>query len=1212
MKKIALIVLFVAAIACTAHAVKDTCKIFLWDNDAGETAQEAPAAVMDKNYNSCYVWADKRDGDWNIYGRLWGRKPEALSNSFMINEKDKVLRDQKAPDMAGKTGEYVFVVWQDSISKEPYWQIYGRKMRPSGEPMSDQFLINRVVARNAKFPKIAINPKTQEFVVVWQDDRNGDWDIYGRVFDADCKPLSDDVRICEDPDKKHQVLPVVCASEKSYEIAWQDHRTDPRPSIYMRHMKPDLNPYAAEATVNDNVEVAHLTPAIAASDTGFFTITWINFTNNPKGSIYAQRFDPDAKPIDKNFQVNLTPSGVPCRIPSITMGIDNMSFWVSWADSTGSTDRYQIKARYFDYLGRWESVKLVNENPANGQRAPSVCRFGEYFSVAWLDSSRTAGLGDIFGQYFTNSTKDEKDSLKTVGVNYNLNSDPATGRKIWYHPKKNYDNPSTPGWNEDPIAEPDSIYVPLDSAYVRAFNERNIPNQIFVQITDTDILEYAWRKQGKLNSSDAYDICFMDLGYAEDGSTAGVIQAEQQDSLEDFATDSLSSLIVAGNDFGEMYNTTTLFSYFGSKYIGPGNSSEIGNIQKINGIAGTFTEGMLFDYPFQQDPDNSVDIIGPAASGSQLVMESDGPGKIIYGRATTYGDYYKDSKASTHKNVYLTFSIGSLSNGVHPSTASELTRRILAYQGFNVEPEPIVDLVDSVYTGITEGSVQLSWTDVSDDALTEATSKYWLKYTKYNAGASDLGKMSTETDFIDTGLTYFQTWIPTAPKTRVTKNIYGFAPGDTLIFALKAGDESSPTRWGTLGTEPRVVAYGDTITPHTVRLGYTYGCVNDFAKSERIDTRIGTVGSRDTLFTTWDGSNLYLGYSRNDWRTAGDLLLYFDTRTGGADSTYKYNGTVSAGFDVNFHPDFCLVIEGTSAVLKKATGINTWVDSIASYSTSYLSLDSINKYTYLEVQVPFTCLKYTVGNVFKFLAVCQYETNDNPWNAFPITNSITTKGAKVPAKYGSYYEFNSLASGVSPRVVATPLAVELSLFTAAYEQGSVNLFWQSGLEEDHNLWLVERSSDDGNNYARIDTIAGTGSGSTYNYTDNTAEANKIYLYRLGAQDNLGTIEWYGPVEVRVPKLADSHLYTLKAMPNPFTGSCQISYSINQSGRIALKVYDICGHLVKTIFDEIKQPGSYAAIWTGTDDNGRNLANGVYFYRLTSGQSCLTQKITMLR
>ncbi|MBU1355344.1 MAG: T9SS type A sorting domain-containing protein [Candidatus Edwardsbacteria bacterium] len=1218
MKKLWLMVLLTAAFACVAQAAQDTCKIFLWDNDAGEATQRAPAAVMDENYGSRYVWADSRDGNFNIYGRIWERKPAAATGSFLVNRIRVDEHTQEQPDVAGTVGDFFFVVWQDSVMKPgELWQLYGRKLDKNGKPMTDEIRVTEKIVNNAKFPKVAVNKRTQDFVIVWQEDRDGQIDIWARLFNYKFEPQSPDIKLNEDGLKVAHILPVVSFSDKGIAVAWQDNRDGlARADIYFRYFKPDLSPLTASKQVNSDVERWHFTPAIAVSDTGYFTIVWLSFQSNAYGDIGAQRFDPDAKPINLNIKVNLTVAPVACRIPSVTMGIDNVSFWTSWADSQNTSLMYQIRARYFDKAGRFNAaVKTVNQNPWYGQRAPAVCRFGELFSVAWLDSSRVNGRGDIFGQYYMlNVNKD--DTLDAVGVNYNISNDKAAGRTIWYHPKKNYDNPSTPGWNEDPIAEPDSIYIPLDSAYVLAFKERNIPNQLFVQITNTEVLEYMWRDKQKLNSSAAYDLCLLDLGYAEDGSTAGVIQEEQQDSLEAFATDSLSCLIVAGNDFGEMYNATTLFSYFGSKYIGPGNSSETGNIQKISGLPGTFTEGMNFDYPFQQGPDNSVDIIGPLAAGSQLVMESDGPGKITYGRATTYGSYYKGEKASTHKNVYLTFSIGSLSNGIHPSTASELTRRILAYQGFNVEPEPIVDLVDSVYTGTIEGTVELSWTAVSDDDATEKATKYWLKYSKYNSAVSDLGKISSEIDFIDTGSTYYQTWTPANAGVLEKKTVYGFAPGDTLIFALKAGDESSPIRWGTLGNEPRIVASGDTVTPHTIRLGYiTFGAVNDFCKSERIGTRIGAVGLRDTLFTTWDASNLYLGYGRNDWRTAGDLLFYFDTRTGGADSTFKYNGTGSAGFDINFRPDFCLIFENADSISLKKWNGSAWVDSvpIATYLASNRPyLDSINKFTYAEMRVPFSYLKYTVGNVFKFLAVSQYETSDNPWNAFPTTNSITTKGAKVPAKYGSYYQFNSLASGVSPRVVATPLAVELSMFAAAYEQGSVNLAWRSGLEEDHDLWLVERSSDDGRNYARLVELPGSGSGSDYSYQDNSALLGQAYLYRLGAQDNMEFVEWYGPVLVNTPVAADIYSYSLKAMPNPFNNNCQIRYSTNRQERMALKVYDICGHLVKTIFDDVKQPGSYAANWTGTDDNGRNLANGVYFYRLTSGQGCLTQKITLLR
>lgn len=1212
MKKLLFSFMISIVLSCIANAAQDTIRIFLWDNDAGEATQRAPAAVMDENYSSRYVWADSRDGNFNIYGRIWDRKPVAATNAFLINRVRVDDHTQEQPDVAGTVGDFFFVVWQDSLMKSgEFWQVYGRKLDKSGRPMTDEIPVLEVTGKgNAKYPKIAVNKRTQDIVVVWQDDRDGQIDIWARLFNYKFVPQSPDVKINEDGLKVSHVLPAVSFTDEGIAITWQDNRDGvSKADIYYRYFKPDLSPLTASKPVNSDVESRHFTPAIAASDSGYFTIVWLSFQSNAYGDIYCQRYYPDAKVLGSNFKINLSTSPVACRIPSVTMGIDKYSFWTSWADSSSSTYGYQIRARYFDQYERLGStVKVVNDNWYYGQRAPDVCRFGDWFSVAWLDSSRTSGRGDDFGQYYLlDSQKD--DTLASVDINYNITADKTAGRNIWYHPSKNYDDPATSGWNEDPIAEPDSIYIPLDSAYVRALNERNIPNQNFFQIFDTDTLEYVWRKQGKLNSAE-YDMCLVDLGYAEDGSTAGVIQAEQQDSLEAFAEDSLKCLLVTGNDFGEMYNSTTLFSYFGSKYMGPGNSSEVGNIQKIEGLAGTFCEGMYFDYPFQQGPDNSVDIIEPLSPGSQLIMQSDGPGKIIYGRGVSYGSYYKGSKASNHNNVYLAFSIGSVSNGTHPSTASELTRRILAYQGFNVEPEPIVNLVDSVYTGSVEGTVELSWSAVSDDDLTEKASKYWLKYSKYNSTVSDLGKMSSESDFIDTGLTYYQAWTPLAPKSLEKKIIYGFAPGDTLIFALKAGDESSPTRWSTLGNEPRVIVSGDTVTPHTVRLGYSYGCVNDFTKSERLGIRSG-----DTLLTTWDASSLYLGYSRCDWRTQGDMFIYFDTRSGGADSTCTYNsGDSCSGFDKNFKPDFCLIIEnGTTAILKKATGSKTWVDSIAAYSTTYFSLDSINNYNYLEVRVPFSCLTYTVGNVFKFLVVCANETNEHSWNAFPTTNLIG-KDAKAPVtKYGAYYQFNSLSSGLSPRTAATPMSVELASFIALYDKGNVMIAWQSSSESpDHESWIVERARNDEKEFVTLAEIKGSGSGSAYNYTDYSTLPQESYYYRLGAKDISGNIQWYGPILVTTSSVLDEYSYSLQVSPNPFKSICQINYSIDRTEKMSLKVYDICGHLIKTLYDGVRQPGSYTASWSGEDENGKQLPNGIYLYRLSSRQGSVTQKILFLK
>jgi subtilisin-like proprotein convertase family protein len=63
-------------------------------------------------------------------------------------------------------------------------------------------------------------------------------------------------------------------------------------------------------------------------------------------------------------------------------------------------------------------------------------------------------------------------------------------------------------------------------------------------------------------------------------------------------------------------------------------------------------------------------------------------------------------------------------------------------------------------------------------------------------------------------------------------------------------------------------------------------------------------------------------------------------------------------------------------------------------------------------------------------------------------------------------------------------------------------------------------------------------------------------------------------------------------PNPFNPITKIQYSIAKRSYVHLKIYDVLGRKIKTIVNEMKQPGVYIV-----DFNGANLPSGVYFYRL---------------
>lgn len=90
------------------------------------------------------------------------------------------------------------------------------------------------------------------------------------------------------------------------------------------------------------------------------------------------------------------------------------------------------------------------------------------------------------------------------------------------------------------------------------------------------------------------------------------------------------------------------------------------------------------------------------------------------------------------------------------------------------------------------------------------------------------------------------------------------------------------------------------------------------------------------------------------------------------------------------------------------------------------------------------------------------------------------------------------------------------------------------------------------------------------------------------------------------------LKLLPNVPNPFDRITTIRYQITKPGKVDLRVYNIAGQCLRTLVNENKKTGSYEVVWDGRDGQGRQVANGVYLYRLVTEEGSLTGKMTVVR
>jgi len=85
-------------------------------------------------------------------------------------------------------------------------------------------------------------------------------------------------------------------------------------------------------------------------------------------------------------------------------------------------------------------------------------------------------------------------------------------------------------------------------------------------------------------------------------------------------------------------------------------------------------------------------------------------------------------------------------------------------------------------------------------------------------------------------------------------------------------------------------------------------------------------------------------------------------------------------------------------------------------------------------------------------------------------------------------------------------------------------------------------------------------------------------------------------------------YTLaQNFPNPFNPSTTIQYTIPQTGKVMLRIYNVLGQVTQILVNEVQTPGTY---WEEFDAS--LLASGVYFYRLTSGDYTEVRKMLFMK
>ncbi len=190
------------------------------------------------------------------------------------------------------------------------------------------------------------------------------------------------------------------------------------------------------------------------------------------------------------------------------------------------------------------------------------------------------------------------------------------------------------------------------------------------------------------------------------------------------------------------------------------------------------------------------------------------------------------------------------------------------------------------------------------------------------------------------------------------------------------------------------------------------------------------------------------------------------------------------------------------------------------------------------------------------------------------------------------------------------VAVALSGFNVRQSGERAELEWRTNVEEGTIGFHLQRSENMSFGYERItvEPLPAMGIPSTYTWNDETVRPGVTYYYKLEAVNVTGGSEEFGPLEFRLT----ARFTMYQNVPNPFNPVTKIRFTIPETGHVDLRIYDVTGRLVRTLVDRKLAADNHEVTWDGTNNGGRHVASGVYFYRIMAGKHRKTRKMVLLR
>ena len=126
---------------------------------------------------------------------------------------------------------------------------------------------------------------------------------------------------------------------------------------------------------------------------------------------------------------------------------------------------------------------------------------------------------------------------------------------------------------------------------------------------------------------------------------------------------------------------------------------------------------------------------------------------------------------------------------------------------------------------------------------------------------------------------------------------------------------------------------------------------------------------------------------------------------------------------------------------------------------------------------------------------------------------------------------------------------------------------------------------------------------------------QVFTHKVISPNTILTSGFWGSVAqitLSVDDVIPQEFSISNAYPNPFNPTVSIDFSIPEQTDVRIQVFDLLGRNVFTHQQNFNNPGNYRFRWNSRDNNGNNVASGIYIVAIQHQKNIYKQKITFLK